>query len=89
MQINERSQREQTFRMTVLLVQLPQLLFFLFGPRWPLFLSGAMRVRGNALQFLFLKYCCEIVKKKTEKHQPVFAVAFGHLTDSSHIFPEQ
>lgn len=28
-------------------------------------------------------------KKKQKRHQPVFAVALGHLTDSSHIFPEQ
>lgn len=39
--------------MTVLLVQLTQLLFLLFAPRWPRFLSDALTVMSY--QFLLLK----------------------------------
>lgn len=48
---NKMKGREQTFRMTVLLVQLPQLLFLLFGPRWPLSLSGTLTIMSSNFYF--------------------------------------
>lgn len=73
----------------MLLVQLPQLLFLLFGPRWPRSLSDTLTVMSYQFLslYMYFKYCCDNVKM--QKHQPFLAVAFGHLAYSPHIFPEQ
>lgn len=50
-----REGRKQTFRMTVLLVQLTQLLFLLFGPRWPRSLSDELTVMSYQFPSFFFK----------------------------------
>lgn len=73
--------------MTVLLVQLTQLLFLLFTPPWPRFLSDALT--GMSCQFPILKEDFPAATWKPENYRPVVAVALGHLAHRAHIFPEQ
>lgn len=79
----ETTKGNPTIGIAMLHVELAQLLFLLLAPCR--FLSLPDRFKETKL--LLIDICLNVTFRCT--HAPIFAVAFGHLANSPHIFPEE
>lgn len=74
-------------------VEPSQLLFLLFSPRWLLSLSEIFHYNDRLLVKLGINSCIRLgthfINANKAEHTPIFSVAFGHLTHSAHVFPEE